>query len=451
MADHMDETRRFDLTEEENRNEVDALIEDAQSELDRLDSMMEENAPREQDAAPDQDAPERLDAAEDAQPEETPEKPAPEKTQKRERVRLPAGIRALIYVVCVLGSAALLALAAWVCADDVLALTKPDEVVTVVVGEGDDLKDVAHTLHENGLIEFEWLFRFYGWFSHAERKIDPGTYELNKVFDYHALVNGMIAGAQTRATVTVLVPEGYECSQIFELLEEKGVCTAAALAQTAAEHEYDYDFLSELAYGGENRLEGYLFPDTYEFYVDDDPVNVIDKFLRNFGNKFDEEMDEAIGALNEMLREKMTANGFSSEEIEAGMMDRDKIVIVASLIEKEAASASERTKVASVIYNRLCSKLYPCLQIDATVQYALGERKESLTTEDLNISSPYNTYNNAGLPVGPIANPGLSSLKAALYPAETDYFFYALDTDGTHHFSETYYEHNDFLEGLKNG
>jgi UPF0755 protein len=82
------------------------------------------------------------------------------------------------------------------------------------------------------------------------------------------------------------------------------------------------------------------------------------------------------------------------------------------------------------------------------VQYALGERKEQLTTADLDISSPYNTYNNAGLPVGPIANPGLSTLKAALYPADTNYFFYALDTDGTHHFSETYYEHNAFLEGL---
>lgn len=451
MADHMDETRRFDLTEEENRNEVDALIEDAQSELDRLDSMMEESALPAQDEAPVQDTPEISDVAEDALPDEAPEKPAPKGRQKRERVRLPAGIRALIYVVCVLGSAALLALAAWVCADDVLALTKPDEVVTVVVEEGDDLKAVAHTLHENGLIEFEWLFRFYGWFSHAERKIDPGTYELNKVFDYHALVNGMIAGAQTRATVTVLIPEGYECSQIFALLEEKGVCSAEALSQTAAEHEYDYDFLSELPYGEENRLEGYLFPDTYEFYVDDDPVNVIDKFLHNFGNKFDETMLAAIDDLNATLRAKMTANGFSAEEIEESMMNWDKIVIVASLIEKEAAVSSERTKISSVIYNRLCSKLYPCLQIDATVQYALGERKENLTAEDLNISSPYNTYNNAGLPVGPIANPGLSALKAALYPADTGYFFYALDTDGTHHFSETYYEHNDFLEGLNNG
>ena len=454
MADqNLDETRLFDLGDEEKQSELDALLRETKSELNRLDAIMDGTAEPEKDA-PQPDEPEQPESPDEPDEAEKPEKPKKVKKEKRpkeKRERLPAGIRALIYVVCVLGSAALLALAGWVCADDVLALTKPDEVVTVTVGENDTLRDVAKTLHKDGLIRFEWLFRFYGWFSHAENKIDPGTYELNKVFDYHALVNGMIAGAETRATATVMIPEGYECSQIFALLEEQGVCTAEELCRTAASHEFDYDFLSDLPYGEDNRLEGYLFPDTYEFYVGDDPVNVIDKFLRNFAGKFDDEMDAAIDDLNAMLREKMAANGFTEAEIEAGMMDRGKIVIVASLIEKEAAISSERTKIASVIYNRLCSKLYPCLQIDATVQYALGERKENLTTEDLNISSPYNTYNNAGLPVGPIANPGLSALKAAIYPADTNYFFYALDRDGTHHFSETYYEHNDFLEGLENG
>ncbi len=456
MADRFDDTKFFSLGSEEERNELDALLRDTKDELERLDTLMDGDASA-SEQTPEEDAketPEKLEELETPEAE-TPAKPLKEKKTrekkpKRERRRLPGSVRALIYVVCVLGSAALLALAAWVCADDVLALTKPDEVVTVVINEGDTLKDVAETLKDKGLIEFKWLFRFYGWFSDAEEKIDPGTYELNKVFDYHALVNGMIAGAQTRATVTVMIPEGYECSRIFELLEENQVCSAADLWETAANYEFDYDFLAGLSYGQENRLEGYLFPDTYEFYVDDDPVNVIDKFLKNFDNKFDDEMLAAIEDLNEMLREKMTANGFTEEEIEAGMMDRDKIVIVASLIEKEAAGSAERTKISSVIYNRLCSKLYPCLQIDATVQYALGERKEQLTTADLDIKSPYNTYNNAGLPIGPITNPGLSTLKAALYPADTNYFFYALDTDGTHHFSETYYEHNDFLEELEN-
>lgn len=441
MADQFDETRYFHLNSEEESAELDALIRDTKQDIERNDRLMDP------DAAPQQHPSQPQAAPDEPEPLHFEEEPRPE----RRRLWLPAWLRALIYVVGVLGCSALLALFAWVCADDLLGLTKPDEVVTIVVNEGDTIKEIAETLEQNDLIEFKWLFRFYGWFSHAEEKIEPGTYELNKVFDYHALVNGMIATAETRATVTVMIPEGYECSRIFELLDEKEVCSIEDLYETAANHEFDYEFLEHLEYGKKNRLEGYLFPDTYEFYVDDNPVNVIDKFLRNFGNKYDEEMDAAIAELNVMLREKMTANGFTQAEIDDAMMTRDKIVIVASLIEKEAATSSERTKIASVIYNRLCSKLYPLLQIDATVQYALDERKDVLTEEDLNVRSEYNTYKNPGLPVGPIANPGLSTLKAALYPADTNYFFYALDTDGTHHFSETYYEHNDFLEGLENG
>ena len=125
------------------------------------------------------------------------------------------------------------------------------------------------------------------------------------------------------------------------------------------------------------------------------------------------------------------------------------MIIVASLVEKETAKTSESASIASVIYNRLCSKLYPCLQIDATIQYALDERKEVLSNADKAIISPYNTYTNAGLPAGPIANPGINSIRAALYPAETDYYFYALGSDGVHKFSKTYYEHQDFLASLE--
>lgn len=124
------------------------------------------------------------------------------------------------------------------------------------------------------------------------------------------------------------------------------------------------------------------------------------------------------------------------------------VIIVASLIEKETAKASESPSIAAVIYNRLCSKLYPCLEIDATIQYALDERKEVLSNADKGIISPYNTYKNAGLPAGPISNPGIASIRAALYPAESDDYFYALGNDGVHHFSRTYYEHQDFLESL---
>ena len=367
------------------------------------------------------------------------------------RGRLRSGWRVLIYVACVLLASFVLAVFAWKCADDVCALTKPDRNVTITVAATDSVKTVTKTLRENELIEYPWLFRFYCWFSHAGDKIEPGTYTLNNRYDYHALVNGMISTSANRATAKITVPEGYDCDQIFDLLAQKGVCTKEALENAAANDKFDYSFLSGIEYGEKNRLEGYLFPDTYEFFVGDDPDKVLDKFLKNFSKKFDSEMLAAIDSLNTSLRAKMEAAGFSEQEIEDSMMNEYKIVTVASLIEKESASSSESTTISSVIYNRLCSKTYPLLEIDATVLYALGEHKATLTAADLMVDSPYNTRKYPGLPIGPISNPGISSLKAALYPEDTSYYFYALDKTGKHHFSETYEEHQKFLDSLENG
>ncbi|MBE6954405.1 MAG: endolytic transglycosylase MltG [Ruminococcaceae bacterium] len=383
-------------------------------------------------------------------PAAQPQEPVKEvKKPKKKKRRMSAAQRALLYVFGVVTAAVLIAVGVWYCALDVLALTKPDREVSVTISETDSVADVANTLYDNGLIEYKWLFRLYCAFANADEKIDPGVYTLNNLFDYHALVNGLIGTAPTRDTATVMIPEGYECEQIYALMEEKGICSAEELADCAANHVFDYDFLSHLDYGDPSRLEGYLFPDTYDFYVNEDPVNVLSKLLKNYERRVSDELLAQIDALNETLREKMSTAGFSEEEINAAMMDEQKIIIVASLIEKETAGSSESAKIASVIYNRLCSKVYPCLQIDATIQYVLEERKDVLTNSDLAINSPYNTYLNPGLTPGPIANPGLNSIKAALSPADTTYYFYALDKDGSHHFSSSYYEHRDFLEGLE--
>ena len=396
-----------------------------------------------------------LSDEQEQQLEQKPERPRKKRQEKeaeprQKHQRLSPAQRALLYVFCVITAAVLLAVAAWYCALDVLALTKPDREVTITIDEGDTVADVTQKLYDNDLIDYKWLFRIYCWMADAENTIDPGVYVLNNLYDYHALVNGLNGHAETRTTKTVIIPEGFECEDIFERLAAEEVCSYEDLVETASNYEFDYDFLSHLPYGEANRLEGYLFPDTYEFYVGDDPVAVLEKFLDNFERRFDEELRAGIDALNETLRAKMLANGFTEEEIEANLMDEEKIVIVASLIEKETAGASESATIASVIYNRLCSKVYPFLQLDATIQYILDERKTELTVDDLAIDSPYNTYLHPGLPPAPIANPGLSSLEAAVNPAVTDYYFYALDTDGTHHFSSSYYEHQEFLESLEN-
>lgn len=364
-----------------------------------------------------------------------------------DRFRIPGIIKGLLYVCCVLAVSILLAVFAWKAADDVLSLTTEDRVETVTVTENTTMSQLANTLEEKGLVKYPWLFNLYCMFSNAQEKIDPGTYELNAVFDYHALVYGMIETSENRATVEVTIPEGYEAEDIFRLLEENGVCSMEDLKDAAANYEYDYWFLEGLEYGDYRRLEGYLFPDTYEFYVDDDPANALGRFLRNFSNKFTEDMQADLEALNADLRDKKLAAGFSESEIED--LTVHDIVIVASLVEKESYSTVQSGNIASVIYNRLCSKLYPCLNIDATIQYVLPERKETLSNADKAVISPYNTYTNAGLPVGPIANPGISAIRAALYPSDTDYYFYAFDPiAGMHHFSETVYEHQAFLDSL---
>lgn len=442
---------------------IDDLIRSTKEEIARVDEMMglgdEAGAPEddgEEAASPASQMPvfepqlpeEYADLSveeEEAAKEAAAAAAAAEEEEARRRSGLPAGVKVLLYVCCVLAASVLLAIGAWKCADDLLALTKPDMDVTVTVAENASIDEVTQELHDKELVNYPWLFKFYCWFSHAERKIVPGTYELNAMYDYHALVNGMRQASAQRATVTVMVPEGYECADIFAMLEENGVCSAEDLRKTAASYEFDYDFLQDLPYGEDNRLEGYLFPDTYEFYVGDEPVNVLGKFLRNFDSKFTDEMRAAIDDLNDRLHARYLEGGFSEEDAANGELSMQDVITVASLVEKETAKTSESANIASVIYNRLTSQLYPCLQIDATIQYALAERKETLTNADKEVISPYNTYKNAGLPVGPIANPGMGSIRAALYPADTNYYFYALGDDGVHHFSENYYEHQDFL------
>ena len=357
--------------------------------------------------------------------------------------------RTVAYMLSVLVVSLVVAVALWFAADDVLALTKPDNAITITIKDGDTLDDVAQNLKDHGLVNYKFLFVLYGKFSHAEEKISTGTFELNQMFDHHALVNAMSYASEVRETVTLTFPEGYSCDQIFAMLEENGVCSVAELEDTAANYEFEMEYLQELPYGDKNRLEGYLFPDTYEFYVDDEPVRVINKLLNNFSSKFTEEMLSAIEELNADIRSRMEDEGsFTEEEIENAMMDVYKIVTVASLIEKEAGADSERTTISSVIYNRLTTRVHELLQIDATVEYALGEHKTELTANDLGVDSPYNTYRNKGLTPGPIANPGIASIMAAIYPEDTEYFFYALNETGqTHSFFYTYMEQQDFLNG----
>lgn len=388
--------------------------------------------------------------------------PVPRRRRRRKRPRrkpikrkgtglfgIPHFITTLVLAAMVLVVGITFARILWLWADDVLALTKQEREATVIICDTDTMEAISQKLADAGLVRYPELFNMYCDLTAAREKISAGEFVLNEMYDYHALINGM-SGYSNRKEVQVMIPEGYECRQIFELLEKNGVCTVEELETAAQEGELgEYWFLEGLERDGPYCLEGFLFPDTYDFYVSDDPDRVLRKLLNNFEYRFDEDMMEDIALLNQRIGEKLASYGYEESYIQSNYLSVHDVVIIASMIERETAGSGESDIISSVIYNRLCDPDYPYLNIDATIQYALGERKANLSLEDLEIDSPYNTYKNPGLPIGPISNPGLNSLKAALYPEDTDYFYYALDVDGTHHFTSTYNEHQEFLASLE--
>ncbi len=365
---------------------------------------------------------------------------------------IPHILATVVWIALILAIGVTLGRMIWVSAADVLAFGKGDQVVTVTVDPTDTIEDIANKLKNAGLIRYPGLFQLYADLSHVEEegKIPPGTYNLNTMYDYMALVRAMNTYSSSREAVSVMIPEGYTCAQIFALLEEKGVCAAADLEEYAANGELDdYWFLENVERGDKYCLEGFLFPDTYDFYLHDDPERVLEKFLDDFDYRFSDLMRERLDELNIHLADILSDRGYSEDEILEKRLSVKEIVIVASMIEKETSSDSESYTISSVIYNRLYDWSYPpFLNIDATLVYALGG-KDTLTEADKQLDSPYNTYLYQGLTPGAISNPGLNSINAALLPEDTDYYFYVLDPEaGSHHFSTTQSEHDRFLASL---
>ena len=367
---------------------------------------------------------------------------------------IPHMLAAAIWLLVILAIGVSLGRMIWVCAADVLAFGRESKEVTVSVTSDDTMESIAQKLQDAGLIRYKKLFLLYADLSHAERKMTTGTFTLNTLYDYNALVKQMSPRSGNRAVVEdVLIPEGYSCRQIFERLEEKGVCKAADLEQWAANGELgDYWFLSDVTRGDKYCLEGYLFPATYDFYENSTPKQVLTKMLDAFQANFTEELKAQLPALNERVSQMMRDDGKSEDFIAQNQITLHQLITVASLIEKETASHEESPKIASVIYNRLFrwGDTPRYLNIDASVIYALNG-KTGLTAEDMAVDSPYNTYTHTGLTPGPISNPGIASMKAALNPEDTDFYYYVLNPEtGTHEFTKTYEEHQALVEKFKN-
>ena len=348
----------------------------------------------------------------------------PFRIRREKRTGLVGGLLLAIFVICV---SIILASIAWMATVDVLGFGSDDELVNVQVPPGFTLEGITDMLYEAGLINNKTLFMLYAEYSNAIDKISEGSYVLNKNFDYRAIVQGMTARAGIRVETTVTIPEGSTLAQIFSLLENEQVCSAADLWEAATYHDFDFHFLDQDTLGNRLRLEGFLFPDTYNFYMDSTPVQAILRMLREFNRRFTEEYVERAGVM-----------GFTVHEI----------ITVASMIEREAGDDDERPRIAAVIYNRLDSPNFPRLEIDATIHYAIAGTGIPFSTDH---DSPFNTYIHEGLPPGPIANPGIVSIRAALYPDSTNEYYYALNRFGTHNFFTNYTDHINFVNSDQYG
>ncbi len=350
-----------------------------------------------------------------------------ETKKKKKKVRLGW----LWYILGVIVASFVLAGVGWLAVNDVCALNKEPLTAEVKVERGDTVADVTNKLKEAGLIESKLLFRLCALVFDAEEIIDPGTYELDTEMDFHCLINSMQGELSIVPpnVVRVTIPEGYTVQQTIALLAENGVCAEEDLLEAAKNHVFtDYDFVDNKNLGSVTRLEGYLAPDTYEFFLDEAPEVALGRFLENFSYWMD---SEVMGDIKK--------SGYSLHDI----------VVMASLVEKEAiGDDEERKNIASVLYNRMENpgmETGGLLQLDSTIYYIL--RSQGLPDEDFStsIDSPYNTYLHAGLPSGAICNPGHSALMAAVYPNDTDYYYFAYGIDNVSHFFYDYAEHLAFV------
>lgn len=291
--------------------------------------------------------------------------------------------------------------------------------IQVEVVEGASTQEIAIQLAEAGVIDNPNMFRLQSRMAAADGELRAGVYDFVSGMPIPDIIERLRSGPPIAYT-TVTIPEGFVIEQIAERLQEKVGIPAdefTALAYGGIEEFPEREYLAD-AYQGS--LEGYLFPKTYRIAEGSTARDVIDMMLDQF------ELETA---------------GVDTTYAQQQGMSTHELITLASMIEREARVAEERELISSVIYNRLTKGMR--LEIDATIEYVLPGNRFRLKSSDLEIDSPYNTYKNAGLPPGPIANPGLASIQAAAAPADTEYLYYVLTgTDGSHTFATN---HEDFL------
>ena len=297
---------------------------------------------------------------------------------------------------------------------------KANEDVVININEGDSFYSIINNLKEEDKIKGVSFIKLYVKLFKSDLEIKSGEYLISKDSSINDIIKTLSKG-EALNLIDITIPEGYTIDDIASSLENEGICSKEDFI--LAINEYELPSYVKVDSQKKYNLEGYLFPDTYKIKVGETPKEIISKMLLRF--------EEVFSSIEKELN------------IEVNNDNIEKIITIASIIEKEARLNNERALISSVIYNRLNNNRM--LQIDATVIYALGEHIDKVYFKHLEVDSPYNTYKNYGLPIGPISNPGSESIKAALNPEDTDYLFYVLKDDNSHYFTE---DEDDFMNKL---
>lgn len=386
-----------------------------------------------------------------AEPVEAPQKGRPKRQGGYGFLGIPHIVSTAIWLILIVAIGVSLGRTLWVCCADLMAFGKEDKTVSITVTEDDDIDSIAKKLGTADLVRYPNLFKFFANVTGKSDNIGIGTFTLNAQLDYNAMINAMYDYGPEQQVVTLMFPEGYNCAQIFKLLEENGVCTAAALEEYCMKGELnEYWFLEGLPRDFKYCLEGYLAPDTYKFYVGDSPRRVLEKFLDEFNERFTDLMKEDFEEIKQTYANRLENKGYSDAYIKENALTVHDVVTLASIIQKETASDGECYDIASTFYNRLVANMR--LDADATVYYAIGDyfwETEVLTQKLLDTDSPYNTRKNGGIPPSPICNMGVHALYAALEPNDTGYYYFVYDSEKhAHRFAKTEAEHINNLKEL---
>lgn len=308
------------------------------------------------------------------------------------------------------------------CAFSDMTEVSGEDTVYVRIAPGMSSSQVGQLLEEQGVIDSRLKFWLAVKLNNAGSKLQVGVFELQRNMQAGDALNVLINGRA--AAVRVTVPEGLNVRQVAKLFAEQGLVDEQEFLEEAREFA-PYDYIEE-APDADYRIEGFLFPETYDFASDATPRDVMQKMADEFDSRLTPDMRRR------------------AEEEELSIYE---LVNLASLVEKEAKYSEDRPVIAQVFFKRLAIDMP--LQSDTTLQYLRDEVKEDLSIADTEVESPYNTYLHYGLPPGPIASPGMASIEAVLNPADTDYLYFVADRDGHNHYGYTYDEHLELVEQVR--